>query len=192
MNASDVMDGYTRLVPTDMPIEEVRKRETVAARASLQIPFLRPGSHLPNVDCPIFLAVCGKDSVAPPGPTIAWGKRAPKGVVKLYPDVSCGISSSAGRSLTVGLCYSSVTFPSTSTKVSSGHRGTTCHSLPALCPSSPALPRRSTSASCFVSAGGQLEWAALDTSPYCTAALATTLFGIAFVPEVANDPSPIM
>lgn len=82
MNAPDVESGYKRLIP---PSLEARGLPiTVAARAALQIPFLRPGSYAPQVECPIFFAICKGDTVAPAGPTRGWAKMAPRGVVKEY------------------------------------------------------------------------------------------------------------
>ena len=81
MNASDVISGCEALIP-------VEKRDSfprvVAGRAALQIPFLRPGAQCKNVDNPLFVAVCTTDTVAPPGPTRAYAKQAPRGVVKDY------------------------------------------------------------------------------------------------------------
>ena len=80
MNAPDVVDGYHRLtVPAGMQFPE-----TVPARVGLKIMFQRPGTYASKVKCPIFFAICGKDTVAPPGPTLAFAKKAPKGTIKYY------------------------------------------------------------------------------------------------------------
>ncbi|KAK4050719.1 hypothetical protein OIO90_004941 [Microbotryomycetes sp. JL221] len=84
MNAPDVMPSLKKLVPDDMWDSYPR---VVAARVALQIPFLFPGAQAKNVSCPIYFAVCSRDSVAPPGPTRSYAKQAPKGVVK---DYDCG------------------------------------------------------------------------------------------------------
>lgn len=94
MNAPDVEAGYRRLIPPSLEARGLAL--TVAARAALQIPFLRPGSYAPQVECPIYFAICKQDTVAPAGPTRGWAKLAPKGVVKEYdvrfvvPLSSCG------------------------------------------------------------------------------------------------------
>lgn len=84
MNAPDVEPGYLSLAPP-------RLRETtpitVAGSVALEIPFLIPGRYAKHVQCPIYFAVCKNDSVAPAGPTRAYAKQAPKGVIKDY-DVS--------------------------------------------------------------------------------------------------------
>lgn len=38
-------------------------------------------------ECPIFFAICGKDSVTPAEPTLAYAKTAPKGVIKWYEEM---------------------------------------------------------------------------------------------------------
>ena len=82
MNAHDVMDGYPALMPTGFePLEEV------PARLILSMPFLRPGSYAAKVGCPILVAICAKDSVAPAKPTLSYAQRAPKGTVKWYDDM---------------------------------------------------------------------------------------------------------
>ena len=39
------------------------------------------------MQCPIYFAICGKDTVAPPGPSIGYAKQAPHGTVKVYKDM---------------------------------------------------------------------------------------------------------
>ncbi|KAL2829112.1 Alpha/Beta hydrolase protein [Aspergillus pseudoustus] len=56
----------------------------VPARLALKLPFLRPGSYTSRVDCPILFGICGKSSVTPADPTLAYTKTAPKGVIKWY------------------------------------------------------------------------------------------------------------
>lgn len=80
MNAPDVMK-YKKLVP---PHLDEPFRHFVPARFALHIGFYNPGWKTSQVDCPILFAICGKDSVAPPGPTLQYAKNAPKGVIKNY------------------------------------------------------------------------------------------------------------
>ncbi|KAL8287575.1 hypothetical protein RQP46_003433 [Phenoliferia psychrophenolica] len=85
MNAPDVMAGYHRLAPASL---RGRFPETVAARVVLEFLYNAPGWYAREVDCPIFFAVCGQDSVAPPGATLAYAKEAKRGVVKQYHEMS--------------------------------------------------------------------------------------------------------
>ncbi|CAG7929658.1 unnamed protein product [Penicillium olsonii] len=82
MNAPDVLKTFRGLVP-----EGYAFQEEVPARLVLRLPFLKPGSYASKVQCPIFFAVCGTDSVAPAGPTLSYAKTAPKGVVELYDEL---------------------------------------------------------------------------------------------------------
>ena len=45
------------------------------------------GRSAKHVQCPIYFAICGKDSVAPPGPSIGYAKQAPHGTLKVYKDM---------------------------------------------------------------------------------------------------------
>lgn len=82
MNAPDVLSTFPRLIP-----EGHLWQPRVPARLVLQLPFLRPGSYTSEIECPILFGICGKDSVAPAGVTLAYAKAAPKGVIKWYADV---------------------------------------------------------------------------------------------------------
>ncbi|KAK4050853.1 hypothetical protein OIV83_003275 [Microbotryomycetes sp. JL201] len=84
MNAPDVVSGIMKLVPAEKQDSYPR---VVAARIALEIPRLYPGAQAKNVDCPIYFAVCSKDTVAPPGPTRSYAKQARKGTIK---DYDCG------------------------------------------------------------------------------------------------------
>lgn len=78
------MPGYQALLPPGMTNLEV---EAVPARAALWIPLARPGAYASQVKTPIFFAICAKDTVAPPGPTLKFAKQAPKGTPKSYDDL---------------------------------------------------------------------------------------------------------
>ncbi|KAK9855694.1 hypothetical protein MYU51_002365 [Penicillium brevicompactum] len=82
MNAPDVLKTFPPLVPDGYAFQE-----DVPARLVMRLPFLRPGSYASKVQCPILFGICGRDSVAPPGPTISYAKSAPKGVIKMHGDV---------------------------------------------------------------------------------------------------------
>ncbi|MEW5352510.1 alpha/beta hydrolase [Streptomyces sp. 16-176A] len=79
MTAPDVVAGMARLLPpgADCP-------KDVAARFALDIIRDFPGRQAKNVACPIFFAVCERDSVAPPRPTQRYASQAPKGEIRLY------------------------------------------------------------------------------------------------------------
>lgn len=79
MTASDVVDGIEKLMPAgSAPPKEV------AARVALDIVRAFPGRRAKDVACPIFFAVCERDSVAPPGPTQKYASEAPRGEIKRY------------------------------------------------------------------------------------------------------------
>jgi len=81
MTAPDALPGYLSLVPEGAPhVNEV------AARIALQVPFHRPGGSLKRVGCPILLAVCATDSVAPAVTTLRHARTAVAGEVQVYPE----------------------------------------------------------------------------------------------------------
>lgn len=82
MNTPDVLSTFPPLIPEGHPFQE-----RVPARLILKFPFLRPGSYTSETECPILFGICGKDSVAPAGATLAYAKTAPKGVIKWYENV---------------------------------------------------------------------------------------------------------
>ncbi|SNX85879.1 related to hydrolases of the alpha/beta superfamily [Melanopsichium pennsylvanicum] len=78
MNAPDVYQ-YKQLIPPTMTLSNY-----VAARFALYLGFYNPGWKTSSIHCPILFAVCGKDTVAPPEPTLRYAKQAPKSTIKLY------------------------------------------------------------------------------------------------------------
>lgn len=82
MNAADVVEACNKLIPDDYPFQD-----QVSARIALHLPFYNPGWDAKNVKCPILFGICGKDSVAPAGPTHRYAKQAPKGEIKYYKDM---------------------------------------------------------------------------------------------------------
>ena len=81
MNAPDAYPGYLKLVPEGLDVPD-----EVAARIALKIMTYRPGRLTAKITCPILFCVCQADSVAPPGPTLRYAAKAPRGEVKLYPE----------------------------------------------------------------------------------------------------------
>jgi uncharacterized protein len=80
MNAPDALAGYLGLVP-----EGVEFTNALAARIANRIMLYHPGRQARNVRCPILFQVCERDSVAPPGPTLRYAAKAPRGEVLRYP-----------------------------------------------------------------------------------------------------------
>jgi dienelactone hydrolase len=81
MSTPDSYPGYLNLVPQGQTL-----RNEVAARIGMKILAYRPGRLAAKVQCPILFCVCDTDSVAPPGPTLRYAAKAPRGTVKRYPE----------------------------------------------------------------------------------------------------------
>ena len=81
MSTPDSYPGYLKLVPEGQTL-----RNEVAARIGMKILGYRPGRLAAKVRCPILFCVCDTDSVAPPGPTLRYAAKAPRGTVKRYPE----------------------------------------------------------------------------------------------------------
>lgn len=80
MSTPDSYAGYLKLVPQGQTV-----RNEIAARIGMKILTYRPGRQAAKVACPILFCVCDTDSVAPPGPTLRYAAKAPRGTVKRYP-----------------------------------------------------------------------------------------------------------
>ncbi|BBZ24981.1 alpha/beta hydrolase [Mycolicibacter hiberniae] len=81
MSTPDSYPGYLKLAPPGQNL-----RNEVAARIGMKILAYRPGRLAAKVSCPILFCVCDTDSVAPPGPTLRYAAKAPRGIVKRYPE----------------------------------------------------------------------------------------------------------
>ncbi|MGF1237314.1 alpha/beta hydrolase [Streptomyces sp. 2-6] len=79
MTAPDAVAGVTALMP-----ENASYPKDVAARIALQIPRDFPGRRARDVACPIFFAICERDTVAPARATQKHAARAPRAEIKLY------------------------------------------------------------------------------------------------------------
>lgn len=84
LNTPDCVAGCRSLLPPGVDTFDI---EAVPARLVLHFPFLYPGSYARCVPTPILFAICGSDSVAPPGPTLSYARQAPKGVIQMYSGV---------------------------------------------------------------------------------------------------------
>jgi fermentation-respiration switch protein FrsA (DUF1100 family) len=82
MNAPGAMEGCMALVPSDY-----LHPNSCPARFVLQIGFMRPGAYVPKIKGAIIFGICGKDTVAPPKPTLAFAKKAKNGTIKYYDDM---------------------------------------------------------------------------------------------------------
>ncbi|KAK0542346.1 hypothetical protein OC844_007813 [Tilletia horrida] len=83
MNRADVLPGIGDLIDLDKNWH----RNFVGARIALWLPLYFPGWAARKSRIPIFVGICGKDTVAPPGPTLWYAKRIPKGEYAVYEDV---------------------------------------------------------------------------------------------------------
>jgi dienelactone hydrolase len=79
MTAPDALAGVAGLMP-----ENASFPKDVAARVALRIPLDFPGRRTKDVACPIFFAICERDTVAPARATQKHAARAPQGEIKLY------------------------------------------------------------------------------------------------------------
>ncbi len=79
MTSADSVAGVEALVPEGLAVEK-----DVAARFALTIICHFPGRHAKHVACPLHVAVCERDSVAPAKPTQRHAATAPRGEIRLY------------------------------------------------------------------------------------------------------------
>jgi fermentation-respiration switch protein FrsA (DUF1100 family) len=80
MTAPDVVAGVEAIIPEGLEVPE-----DVAARFGLDIIRYFPGRQARRVRCPLHVAVCDPDTVAPTGRTLTHVSRAPRGEVTVYP-----------------------------------------------------------------------------------------------------------
>ncbi|MBM4362385.1 MAG: hypothetical protein FJ104_06870, partial [Deltaproteobacteria bacterium] len=57
----------------------------VSALFGLKITSWRPGKNMRNLRAPMLVCVCEQDSVAPPGPTIAYARASSRCELRGYP-----------------------------------------------------------------------------------------------------------
>lgn len=80
MASPDALSGYSALVP-----EGAELGNAVAARVGARIPTYSPGRSAGGVTCPLFVAVCDPDTVAPSAATLRHLSSAPRATVRRYP-----------------------------------------------------------------------------------------------------------
>ncbi|HMC50946.1 MAG TPA: alpha/beta fold hydrolase [Solirubrobacterales bacterium] len=83
INAPGGEEGWRRVVEIG---EDSRWRNRVSSRWLLGRPY-RPARHAANLHCPWLVCVGETDRVAKPGPAVIAARRAPKGELRIYPDV---------------------------------------------------------------------------------------------------------
>jgi pimeloyl-ACP methyl ester carboxylesterase len=81
MTAPDAVPGQEAMAAASGLVHE---QVMVPARVGLRIPFFVPGRRVKDIQCPIFFAVCDRDTVAPPKTTVKWAKTAPQGEIRHY------------------------------------------------------------------------------------------------------------
>ncbi|MET9328648.1 alpha/beta fold hydrolase [Tsukamurella sp. NPDC003166] len=79
MTSPDSVSGMEALSPPGVSLPH-----DVAARFALQIMREFPGRRIKDIQCPLFLAICERDTVAPAGPTRKYAAQARDADVKLY------------------------------------------------------------------------------------------------------------
>ncbi|MGW4631911.1 alpha/beta hydrolase [Nocardia sp. NPDC004415] len=79
MATPDSVAGVTALIPEGLHVPT-----DVAARFGLDIVRHFPGRRAREVTCPIFFAICERDTVAPARPTRKYAAQAPRGEIALY------------------------------------------------------------------------------------------------------------
>lgn len=79
MSTPDSVAGVRALIPEgqDVPAD-------VAARFGFDIIRHFPGRQARNIACPVFFAICERDTVAPAKPTQKYAAQAPQSEIKLY------------------------------------------------------------------------------------------------------------
>ena len=86
MTAADAVAGVEALAPAGANIPK-----EVSARIALQIAFNFPGRRAKDVTCPLHVAICERDTIAPAKQTQKYAAQAPRGEVKFYDTGHFGI-----------------------------------------------------------------------------------------------------
>lgn len=81
-------DDFSRLGGRNRSPHSPRGDETsgdITARFGAVIVGYFPGRDARKIQCPAHFAVCEDDTLAPPGPTLRHGRKAPKAEVRMQP-----------------------------------------------------------------------------------------------------------
>jgi hypothetical protein len=82
LTTPDARTGASALNPGNRYPEWLQE---VAARSAIRPAFYRPGRHAGLINCPLLVYAPTEDGVAPQGPAVAAGRRAPRGEVVQAP-----------------------------------------------------------------------------------------------------------
>lgn len=80
MAGPGVIEDCESLMPEGEPFLNL-----ASARVVPQIAFREPGRAAKKVAAPILFCVCERDTITPPGRTLAYARKAPRGEIKTYP-----------------------------------------------------------------------------------------------------------
>lgn len=80
MNAPDALPGISALGAEDADFDN-----RITARSAFDVLFYAPGRHTKDIRCPVFVALCDPDTVAPNGPARRQTSRASSAEVHSYP-----------------------------------------------------------------------------------------------------------
>lgn len=81
MTTPDAVAGFNAILPIDAQGWE----PNIPARLVLRMRHYRPASKIRSLGCPLLVAVCELDLLAPPGPAVELAHRAPHGQLRRYP-----------------------------------------------------------------------------------------------------------
>lgn len=80
MSSPDALPGMTALVAEDSAFDN-----RITARSAFDVLFYAPGRHIGDIQCPVYVALCDPDNVAPNGTAQRQTSRAPRAEVHTYP-----------------------------------------------------------------------------------------------------------
>ncbi|WP_237167020.1 alpha/beta hydrolase [Mycolicibacterium fortuitum] len=81
MTTPDAVAGFEQIRPPD----PIGWEPAVPARIVLQLRADRPCKSASQITCPLLVAVCDNDAIAPPAPAIRVARTAPRGQLRRYP-----------------------------------------------------------------------------------------------------------
>ena len=79
-------DGYASILPPrSADRRAIGWEPTVPARVLVRLLLDRPDARASAIQCPLLVAACGHDKIAPVGPAVRLSRNAPQGELVLYP-----------------------------------------------------------------------------------------------------------